>query len=82
MIIKNGDKKYEFRMVENENKHGDKSPDFFCFFDIPGTEDANGVCKTLKVSLWKQESKGGKTYYTGMQMKGEEKKEEKKKKSK
>lgn len=70
MIIKNGEKKYEFRMVANK-KSGDKSPDFFCFFDIPGTANKNGECKQLKVSLWKRTSKEGKEYYVGQEMKGE-----------
>ena len=74
MIIKNGEKKYEFRMVANA-KSGEHSPDFFCFFDIPGTAKADGSCKQLKVSLWKHTSKEGKTYYVGKEMlegKGEE----------
>ena len=70
MIIKNGEKKYEFRMVANEKK-GEKSPDFFCFFDIPGTANKDGVCKQLKVSLGKRTSKEGKEYYVGQEMKGE-----------
>lgn len=69
MIIKNGDKRYEFRMVKNTSKNGDKSPDFFCFFDIPNSENEKGECQVLKVSLWKQKSSAGKEYYTGMQMK-------------
>jgi len=69
MIIKNGNKTLEFRMVANENKKGDKSPDFFCFFDIPGTAKSDGTCKQLKVSLWKHTSKEGKEYYVGKEMK-------------
>lgn len=81
MIIKDGKTKYEFRMVPNTNKkkgspkddspNSNKkkgSPDFFCFFDIPGTAGKDGTCKQLKISLWKQQSKGGKEYYTGMEM--------------
>ena len=72
MIIKNGEKKYEFRMVANAKKSGDKSPDFFCFFDIPGTAKNDGSCKQLKISLWKRESKEGKEYYVGQEMKAGE----------
>lgn len=68
MIIKNGEKKYEYRMVANDKKKGDKSPDFYCFFDIPGTVNKNGECKQLKVSLWKHTSKDGKEYYVGSEM--------------
>lgn len=67
MIIKDGKTKYEFRMVPNTSKKKD-SPDFFCFFDIPGTAGKDGTCKQLKVSLWKQQSKDGKEYYTGLEM--------------
>jgi hypothetical protein len=75
MIIKDGIKKYEFRMSPNpkkneskETKKDPKIPDFFCFFDIPGTADKDGQCKVLKVSLWKHISKEGKEYYTGLEM--------------
>lgn len=71
MIIKNGEKKYEFRMVKNEKKKDEHSPDFFCFFDIPGTAKSDGSCKQLKVSLWKRKSKDGKEYYVGQEMKSE-----------
>ena len=67
MIIKDGIKKYEFRMVTNPKK-GTNSPEFFCFFDIPGTASKDGVCKQLKVSLWKHTSKEGKVYYVGQEM--------------
>lgn len=71
MIIKNGTKTLEFRMIANEKKKGEKSPDFFCFFDIPGTEKKDGTCEQLKVSLWKQVSKNGKEYYVGKEMVGQ-----------